>query len=42
LELAIACGFNSKSALNRAFKKVTGMTPSEFKRIPKIDVEKYG
>lgn len=39
LELAIACGFNSKSALNRAFKKVTGVTPSEFKRISKSDVE---
>lgn len=34
LELAISCGFNSKSALNRAFKKVTGMTPTEFKRLP--------
>jgi len=40
LELAIACGFNSKSALNRAFKKVTGMTPSEFKQIPLQVTEK--
>lgn len=32
LDLAIAAGFNSKSALNRAFKKHTGMTPSEFRR----------
>jgi AraC-like DNA-binding protein len=31
LDLALAAGFNSKSALNRAFKKHTGMTPSEFR-----------
>lgn len=32
LELALAAGFNSKSALNRAFKKQTGLTPSAFRR----------
>jgi AraC-like DNA-binding protein len=32
LELALAAGFNSKSAFNRAFKKHTGVTPSEFRR----------
>ena len=31
LDLALAAGFNSKSALNRAFKKQTGVTPSEFR-----------
>jgi AraC-like DNA-binding protein len=31
LGLAFECGFNSKAAFNRAFKKFTGMTPSEFK-----------
>lgn len=31
LDLALAAGFNSKSALNRVFKKHTGMTPSEFR-----------
>ena len=31
LELALAAGFNSKSALNRVFKKHAGMTPSEFR-----------
>lgn len=31
LDLALAAGFNSKSAMNRAFKKHTGMTPGEFR-----------
>jgi AraC-like DNA-binding protein len=32
LELGMACGFNSKSALNRIFKSATGMTPSEYRK----------
>jgi AraC-like DNA-binding protein len=32
LELGLACGFNSKSALNRIFKNHTGLTPSEFRK----------
>ncbi|GGE60575.1 helix-turn-helix domain-containing protein [Massilia psychrophila] len=31
LELALGAGFNSKSALNRVFKKHAGVTPSEFR-----------
>ncbi|MES3021200.1 MAG: helix-turn-helix transcriptional regulator [Pseudomonadota bacterium] len=31
LDLGLAAGFNSKSSLNRAFKKHAGMTPSEFR-----------
>jgi len=31
LDLSLIAGFNSKSAMNRAFKKATGMTPGEFR-----------
>ncbi len=32
LDLGLLCGFNSKTALNRAFKNVTGQTPSEYRK----------
>lgn len=34
LGIAFECGFNTKSAFNRVFKKFTGLTPSEFKKKP--------
>ena len=32
LQAALDAGFNTKAAFNRAFKKTTGMTPSQFKK----------
>ena len=31
LEIAMRCGFNSTANFNKAFKKVTGMTPTEYR-----------
>ncbi len=33
LEVLYEVGFNSKSSFNTLFKKYTGLTPSDFKKI---------
>jgi AraC-like DNA-binding protein len=33
IEIAYECGFNSKATFNRVFKKVTGQSPSTYKKV---------
>lgn len=35
LDIAQDCGFNSKSSFNLAFKRITGVTPSQYRKHPK-------
>ena len=39
-DIAERVGYNSKSAFNNAFKKLTGMTPSEFRNVHITLIEK--
>lgn len=39
LDLAFEAGFNSKSTFNAAFRRVCGMTPSEWRRRPSVPSE---
>jgi AraC-like DNA-binding protein len=34
-DIALAAGFNSRSAFYRAFRAETGLTPSDFKQSPR-------
>ncbi|HZI54714.1 MAG TPA: helix-turn-helix domain-containing protein, partial [Chitinophagaceae bacterium] len=38
LSLAFECGFNSKTAFNRNFKKATGQSPSDYLNQVKINL----
>ena len=40
LGLGLESGFNSKTSLNRIFKKHTGMSPSAFRRMQMVSVER--
>ena len=32
LEIATLCGFNNTTHFNKMFKRITGMTPTEYKK----------
>ena len=37
LSVALACGFSSQSSFSRAFQRIMGMPPSDFRTLRKAD-----
>ncbi len=37
LQIALTCGFGNQSHFNRVFKRITGLTPGEYRKTAPVD-----